>query len=344
MSCFKPRSAVLIGKTIKGKPKYKFIKYNEQYVVKNGIYVGREYFGKEVIKVPCKECIGCRLDYSKEWANRCMKEAELYEFNYSITLTYDDEHLPFSTKILDTETGEAIPNYNVTLNPDDVTNFMKRLRERWERIHNHKNIRVFYCGEYGDQKGRPHYHLILFNFPMYDLKFLRRSQSNKNLWFSAELDKLWGKGLTSVGECNWETVAYAARYVTKKVKGPDAKAEYTNRAQYPEFVRMSRMPGIGREWYEKHKNEMYETDEMFVKNKNGVLKLKPSKYYDRLYDIEQPEIIAKIKEARKEYAQAQKEIVLSNTSMTEKEYLAMQERTMQLKGLALKRLYENGTQ
>lgn len=344
MSCFNPRSAVLIGKTLSGKPKYKFIKYNEESVVRNGRYIGREYFGREVIKVPCKECIGCRLDYSKEWANRCMKEAELYEYNFSITLTYDDKNMPYSTKILDTETGEAIPNYNVTLNPDDVEKFMKRLRIQWHRKHKHDNIRVFYCGEYGDKKGRPHYHLILFNFPMYDLKFLRRSQSGKNLWFSNELDKIWGKGLTTVGECNWETVAYAARYVTKKVKGPGAKDEYIERAQYPEFVRMSRMPGIGREWYEKHKDQMYETDEMFVKRKDGVLTLKPSKYYDRLYDIEQPEIIAKIKEARKEYAQAAREITLSHTSMSEREYLEMQKRTMQKKALALKRLYEQGVQ
>lgn len=339
MSCFHPLKAIETGKTLKGKAKLEFVKFDPKVP-----FLGNKYYGRDIISVPCGQCIGCRLDYSKEWANRCMKEAEMYEYNYSVTLTYDDEHLPKSTKILDTDTGEAIPDYNVTLQPDDVTKFMKRLREYWQRKHNHNNIRVFYCGEYGDQNGRPHYHLILFNLPLFDLKFLRRSKSGKNLWFSNEIDKLWGKGLTSVGECNWETVAYAARYVIKKIKGAGAKDEYINRAQYPEFVRMSRMPGIGREWYEKHKDEMYETDEMFVYRKDGVLKLKPSKYYDKLYDLEQPELIAKIKEARKQYAKTQREIALSHTSMNEDEYLAMQQRTMQNKAKALKRLFENGTQ
>lgn len=339
MSCFHPLKAIETGKTIKGKKVLKFIKHDPKILI-----INNKYLGKEIINIPCGQCIGCRLDYSKEWANRCMKEAEMYEYNYSITLTYDDENLPKSTRIIDTETGEAIPNYNVTLKPEDVTLFMKRLRKRWDKHHKHQGIRLFYCGEYGEENGRPHYHLILFNMPIYDLKYLRRSQSGKNLWFSNEIDKLWDKGLTSVGECNWETVAYAARYVTKKIKGPGAKEEYFNRAQVPEFVRMSRMPGIGREWYEQHKTEMYETDEMFVYRKDGVLTLKPSKYYDKLYDLEQPELIAKIKEKRKEYAVMQRQIALSHTSMNEEEYLEMQKRTMQNKAKALKRLYENGSQ
>lgn len=343
MSCFSPMSAVEIGVTLKGKPKYKFIKYNEQSLIKNGIYYGKKYFGKKVLKVPCGQCIGCRLDKSKEWANRCMKEAELYEYNYSLTLTYEDENLPYTTKI-DMETGEAIPNYNVSLNPKDVQDFMKRLRIAWQRKHKHENIRVFYSGEYGELRGRPHYHLILFNMPIFDLKYLRKSQSGKSLWYSAELEKIWGKGIVTVGECNWETVAYAARYVMKKQTGPGAKEDYIDKAQVAEFVGMSRRPGIGREWYEKHKDQMYETDEMFVKNKNGVLKLKPCKYYDRLYDNENPEIIKKIKEARKEYAETQRKIVLENTSMDEYEYLEMQKRTMQKKAMALKRLYEQGVQ
>lgn len=42
----------------------------------------------------CGQCIGCRLEYARQWAIRCMNEAELYKHNAFITLTYDDDKLP----------------------------------------------------------------------------------------------------------------------------------------------------------------------------------------------------------------------------------------------------------
>ena len=46
------------------------------------------------ITVKCGQCIGCRLEYSRQWAIRCLHEAQLHEDNCFITLTYDDENLP----------------------------------------------------------------------------------------------------------------------------------------------------------------------------------------------------------------------------------------------------------
>lgn len=46
------------------------------------------------ITVPCGQCIGCRLERSRQWAVRCVHEAQLHERNCFITLTFDDEHLP----------------------------------------------------------------------------------------------------------------------------------------------------------------------------------------------------------------------------------------------------------
>jgi hypothetical protein len=46
------------------------------------------------LKIPCGQCIGCRLEYSRQWAMRCHHEASLHIFNSFITLTYDPEHLP----------------------------------------------------------------------------------------------------------------------------------------------------------------------------------------------------------------------------------------------------------
>ena len=78
----------------------------------------------ELTPVPCGSCIGCRLDYSRDWATRCLLEAEQFKFNYFLTLTYDDVHLP---------KGNV---QNATLVPEDFTNFMKRLRIYFKREFN----------------------------------------------------------------------------------------------------------------------------------------------------------------------------------------------------------------
>ena len=51
-------------------------------------------YDEEMITLPCGQCIGCRLEYSRQWAIRCMHEASMYDDNCFITLTYDNDHLP----------------------------------------------------------------------------------------------------------------------------------------------------------------------------------------------------------------------------------------------------------
>ena len=58
----------------------------------------------------CGKCIGCRLEYSRQWAVRMYHESQLHDLNCFLTLTY-------------AETG-------FSLVPRDFTLFMKRLRAR----------------------------------------------------------------------------------------------------------------------------------------------------------------------------------------------------------------------
>ena len=46
------------------------------------------------LTIPCGRCIGCRLERSRQWAMRCVHEAEMHDENVFVTLTYDDDHLP----------------------------------------------------------------------------------------------------------------------------------------------------------------------------------------------------------------------------------------------------------
>ena len=109
----------------------------------------------EYISIPCGKCIGCRLDYSRTWADRCMLESQYHKNNWFLTLTYDNDHLP-----------EQRPGSPVhSLQKRDMQLFMKRLRKRFPN----DKIRFFGCGEYGSKSCRPHYHLLLFGVPFEDL-------------------------------------------------------------------------------------------------------------------------------------------------------------------------------
>ena len=250
----------------------------------------------KALLIPCGQCIGCRLDYSREWAERCVHEAEQYSDNYFLTLTYDDAHLPYGKK------GFA------SLVKDEVSSFMKRLREAFKRKFGHDGIRFFACGEYGDHTLRPHYHIILFNCPIPDLqerhpimvdgklKWIRQFDSDGSaLLFSPTIYDCWQKkGTCEIGQVSYESCAYVARYVVKKLKGKDAQS-YKDQDVEPPFVRMSRMPGIGYDWYMSNLNHIYDTDTVVFKRGEDVIVKKPGKYCDKLLQKEHPQMFYDLK-------------------------------------------------
>ena len=156
------------------------------------------------LQVPCGQCVGCRLERSRQWALRCVHEASLHKENCFITLTYNDEHLP--------EHGHLIYR--------DFQLFMKRLRKRTG-----VRVRFYMCGEYGENFGRPHFHACLFGYNFPDL--VRWKAGKSTLYRSKLLESLWTDGYSSVGEVSFESAAYVARYILKKVTGDDAEAHYT---------------------------------------------------------------------------------------------------------------------
>lgn len=220
--------------------------------------------------IPCGQCIGCRLERSRQWALRCVHEAKDHDKNCFITLTYDPKFLP--------KTG--------TLVKKDLQLFMKRLRKKYG-----EKIRFFACGEYGDKGERPHYHACIFNHDFED-KTLWSVRGEVNLYKSEELQKLWPFGFSTVGEVTFESAAYVARYCTKKITGEAAEEHY--KGKIPEFVNMSRRPGIGRIHYDRYYKDIYSIDGVV---RNG-LKLRPPKYYDKLYDAQFPQKMKEVKDKR----------------------------------------------
>lgn len=182
--------------------------------------------------LPCGTCVACLLERSRQWAVRCTHEASLSESNCFVTLTYDDEHLPWAS----------------SLYGRDVQLFLKRLRKEFSD----ETIRYFLCGEYGERFGRPHYHLLLFGFDFSD-KVILGSRRGQSIWRSPCLERLWPYGRSEIGSVTFESAAYVARYVMKK----QVKRDAVDELREPEFIRMSLKPGVGVPWIEKFFKEVY---------------------------------------------------------------------------------------
>lgn len=237
--------------------------------------------------IPCGQCIECRLNRARDWAHRCVHEASFHEHNCFITLTYHSDDLVWTDK------GPTLCHRHVQL-------FLKRLR----KAHSDLTIRYFMCGEYGDQLSRPHYHICLFGYDFPDRKVFKKS-GDFMLYHSEELEKLWPYGFHTIGELCFDTACYTARYVMKKITGEKAYEHYGNNrgrnggvySRVPEYCAMSRRPGIGRDWYEKYRDDLYNDDICVTKS---TFISKPPKYYDKLLSVDNPHWHDIVKAARRQ--------------------------------------------
>lgn len=237
------------------------------------------------VKLPCGQCIGCRLERSRQWAVRCVHEASLYESNCFLTLTYNDENLP----------------KNLSLIKTDFQNFIRSLRDRIRYDHNleenhrvfssHHSPRYFMAGEYGSLNKRPHYHAILFNFDFPDKVLFQKSDTG-DIYESKILNEIWGKGFCSIGSVTFESAAYVARYCVDKITGEDAREHYGERI--PEYTSMSLKPAIGYEWLKKYYSDAYPSDQIVVRGKPQ----RPPKFYDKKLSVDDPLTFEYIKKRR----------------------------------------------
>ena len=253
-----------------------------------------------------------------------MHELQTTENNQAcfITLTYDDNHLP----------------KDHSLNKEHFQDFLKRFRKSINKQYGSKineegvrvpvnPIRYFMAGEYGDHSWRPHYHAILFGYDFtepieyrgelhQERKQLQYLQTDNPYYISSYLSALWPFGNHIITNCTYETAAYTARYVVKKVTGEQAEDHY-NRFIWewneftgeiynmqevnlqPEYATMSRggttskgkAGGIGSKWFEKYKSDCYPSNYLIH---NGS-KLPIPKYYDTLLEREDETLLAQVK-------------------------------------------------
>lgn len=238
------------------------------------------------LQLPCGKCIGCRLNYSKGWAIRCMHEAACHEENSAVTLTFDSKHVP--------------PDGNLDVRHLQL--FMKRLRKSLGRA------RFFFAGEYGGEFGRPHYHGLLFGVDFPDKYFWKKTSAESLLYRSPSLEKLWPFGYSSIGDVSFQTASYIARYCTKKATEvatsetfrdeDDGKRYVVDKVsgvlKRAEFTVMSRRPGIGSFWFDRYKSDVYPSDEVVHRG----TRMRPPRYYDNLLDKSDPDLLEYLKSLR----------------------------------------------
>lgn len=248
---------------------------------KGGItFTSSEAFRDYPVKLACGQCRGCRRRRQRDWAIRCVHEAHLHRDSDGVqkcaflTLTYNDAYLPLDG----------------SLNLDHFQRFTKRARAKLGPF------RFLHCGEYGEENERPHYHALLFG---QDFRGDRRKFGERKghaIYGSETLSKLWPYGFHEIGEVSYDSAAYVAGYVVKKLNGEAAKAVYGDRR--PEYATMSRGGRSGRglayDWIKKYWRSVYPDDFVVLKNR----RMKPPVYYDRWLKEHQPKVWEDVQAAR----------------------------------------------
>ena len=288
--------------------------------------------------LPCGHCTACKLQQSKNWANRMEMELPYHNNAWFLTLTYDDEHVPYRYTI-DESTGEIITE-NLSLCYKDMELFWKRVRA-YMKYHKRDNGKLMYfqAGEYGGKTHRPHYHTIVYdlNIKKDELKIYK--QEKGYTYYNCEwISKLWGMGHVVITAAEWQNMAYTARYTAKKVYGKEGKKFYEELGIEPEKCIMSK--GIGKKYYEEHKDKIYETDKIQLLNGKTI---KPPRYFDKLFDkehggtkFEESEKLTKaesdelkeIKRKRRKIANDQLWTNLKKSNITMEEYYKAKERSI----------------
>lgn len=141
------------------------------------------------IPVPCGHCEECAAKKQSDIRVRMILEQLTHTcLPLFLTLTYSDEYLPPQG-----------------VNKEDVQLFFKRFRINYER-HYGVSLDFRYCcfSEYGSQRRRPHYHMILFGIPQEDFY---------SIFY--EIRDSWNKGFIHLKTCDCSKFNYVSKYVCK---------------------------------------------------------------------------------------------------------------------------------
>jgi len=179
----------------------------------------------EKVPVACGKCPPCKISRVNSWVFRLQQEGNRSQSSHFVTLTYDTDHIPI--------TGNGF----MTLSKRDIQLFFKRLRKLTPNV----KLKYYIAGEYGTQRGRPHYHAIVFNCPDTSL-----------------FNEAWQLGGVYIGTVSGDSIAYTMKYIDKS----NFKKKHERDDRQPEFSLMSKGMGAN-----------YLTDEVVRYHKSDIRRL-----------------------------------------------------------------------
>lgn len=161
-------------------------------------------------EVPCGKCSLCLSQRRASWSFRLKNELKNSTSAYFITLTYNEENCP------------------ALCSRDHVRDFIKRFRTAISP----NRIRYFLVCEYGGKFGRPHYHMLLFNY-IGSRESLRTVL--KSTWKFCD-SFMFDYG-DVVGDCEMASINYVVKYCLNTLSDDDVS--------HLSFISCSRYPYIG---------------------------------------------------------------------------------------------------
>lgn len=220
-------------------------------------------------RIPCGKCLNCKKKRRSDWSLRLEHEYLYSDSALFITLTYNDASIP---------RNKGIP----TLNKKDLQDYIKRLRNshvayvsrelgiRKSEVKNHsKQIRYYAVGEYGSKTNRPHYHILLFNYDIANLKPIEAQWKNTQTGHPL--------GFVDIGKVSSASINYTTKYMFKQWGKKDLR-------QRP-FTNMSRRPMIGTGFLNEYKNYLREFELTTIRDKKGTLRKLPKAYLYKIYTM-----------------------------------------------------------
>lgn len=181
--------------------------------------------GGRKISVPCRKCWLCIENRVDDWVGRCIAESKTAAATRSITLTYGrDEH------------GNADHLRAQVLTFSDVQKYFKLLRR-----HGYP-CRYLAVGEYGSEKGRAHWHIVLFfknEVPKHILAPPREDREDDTPF--RFMERHWPHGWSFWEDCNAASIRYVCKYINKDMGELERQGH----------VSLSKKPPLGHDYFQQ---------------------------------------------------------------------------------------------
>lgn len=222
----------------------------------------------------------------------------MHENNCFITLTYSDEKLE-SPKLIYSHFQKFIKDLRNHLLDDLQKKIFPKIELRNERrklwnqlskqtrdqLYSTIQISSLQTGEYGDEKKRPHWHAIIFNWKPSDLTKAGQNALGDTIYHSKFVDTLWGRNdaklaPTQIVEVTLKSAGYVARYALKKMAH-----DVESRDEYKPIPRRSCKNAIGKSYYEKFWPDMFNYGQCLEDGKSFPI----PRYYEKLHKKIRPE-------------------------------------------------------